>query len=133
MVYFNDPLPVPDHPAQAVRMAVAMRERVATLSRGWRKLGYELDFGAGIAMGFATLGTIGFEGRHDYGAIGSVGNLASRLSSEAKGGQILVSQRVQALVEDLAVTEPIGTMELKGFSRPVNAYNVLTLNVAATP
>ena len=98
-----------------------------------RKLGYELDFGAGIAMGFATLGTIGFEGRHDYGAIGSVGNLASRLSSEAKGGQIIGSQRVQALVEDLAVTEPIGLLELKGFSRSVNAYNVLSLNVAAAP
>ena len=133
MVYFNDPLPVPDHPTQAVRMAVAMRERVAKLSRGWRKLGYELDFGAGIAMGFATLGTIGFEGRHDYGAIGSVGNLASRLSAEAKGGQILVSQRVQALVEDLAVTEPVGALELKGFSRPVTAYNVLSLNVAVAP
>jgi class 3 adenylate cyclase len=130
MVYFNDPLPVPDHPAQAVRMAVAMRERVAELSRRWRKLGDELDFGVGIAMGFATLGTIGFEGRHDYGAIGSVGNLASRLSAEAKGGQILVSQRVQALVEDVAVTEPIGALELRGFSRPVNAYNVLSLNVA---
>jgi class 3 adenylate cyclase/CHASE3 domain sensor protein len=133
MVYFNDPLPVPDHAAQAVRMAVAMRERVAKLSRGWRRLGYDLDFGAAIAIGFATLGTIGFEGRHDYGAIGSVGNLASRLSSEAKGGQILVSQRVQALIEDLAVTEPIGALELKGFSRPINAYNVVSLNVAAAP
>lgn len=131
MVYFNDPLPVPDHPAQAVRMAVAMRERVAELSRRWRKLGDDLDFGVGIAMGFATLGTIGFEGRHDYGAIGSVGNLASRLSAEAKGGQILVSQRVHALVEDLAVTEPIGALQLNGFSRPVNAYNVVSLNLAA--
>ena len=131
MVYFNDPLPVPDHAAQAVRMAVAMRERVAVLSRGWRKAGDELDFGVGIAMGFATLGTIGFEGRHDYGAIGSVGNLASRLSSAAKGGQILVSQRVEALVEDLAVTENIGALQLDGFSRPVNAYNVLSLNPAA--
>jgi class 3 adenylate cyclase/CHASE3 domain sensor protein len=131
MVYFNDPLPVPDHQVQAVRMAVAMRERVAQLSRGWRKLGYELDFGIGIAVGFATLGTIGFEGRHDYGAVGAVGNLASRLSSEAKGGQILVSQRVQALVEDLGVTEPVGALELKGFSRPVIAYNVVSLHVAA--
>jgi len=133
MVYFNDPLPVPDHPAQAVRMAVGMRERVAELSRGWRKLGYDLDFGVGIAMGFATLGTIGFEGRHDYGAIGSVGNLASRLSGEAKGGQILVSQRVQALIEDIAVTEPIGTVELHGFSRPVPAYNVVSLHPAPAP
>jgi class 3 adenylate cyclase len=131
MVYFNDPLPVPDHPAQAVRMAVGMRERVAQLSRGWRRLGYDLDFGVGIAMGFATLGTIGFEGRHDYGAIGSVGNLASRLSAEAKGGQILVSQSVYALIEDFAVTEPIGSVELHGFSRPVAAYNVVSLNVAA--
>jgi class 3 adenylate cyclase/CHASE3 domain sensor protein len=131
MVYFNDPLPVAEHPAQAVRMAVAMRERVAMLSRGWRKLGYDLDFGAGIAIGFATLGTIGFEGRHDYGAIGSVGNLASRLSSEAKGGQILVSQRLLALVEDLTVSELIGTLELKGFSRPITAYNVLSVHGAA--
>jgi class 3 adenylate cyclase len=84
-------------------------------------------------MGFATLGTIGFEGRHDYGAIGSVGNLASRLSSEAKGGQILVSQRVLALVEDFAVTEPVGALELKGFSKPVNAYNVVSLHVTAAP
>ena len=133
MVYFNDPLPAPDHPVRAVRMAVAMRERLADLSRGWRRLGYELDFGAGIAMGFATLGTIGFEGRHDYGAIGSVGNLASRLSAEAKGGQILVSQRVLAFVEDLAVAEPIGALELKGFSRPVNAYNIASLKVEAAP
>jgi class 3 adenylate cyclase len=133
MVYFNDPLPQPDHPKQAVRMAVAMRERVAELSRGWRKLGDDLDFGVGIAMGFATLGTIGFEGRHDYGAIGAVGNLASRLSAEAKGGQILVSQRVLALVEDVVVTEPIGALELRGFSRPINAYNVLSLAVTAAP
>jgi len=131
MVYFNDPLPVPNHPVQAVRMAVAMRARVAELSRAWRRLGYDLDFGVGIAVGFATLGMIGFEGRHDYGAVGSVGNLASRLSSEAEGGQILVSQRVHALVEDLGVTEAVGALQLKGFARPVMAYNVVSLHVAS--
>ncbi len=130
MVYFNDPLPVRDHPAQAVRMAVAMRERVGELARGWRKLGFELDFGTGIAIGYATLGSIGFEGRHDYGAIGSVTNLAARLSAEAKGGQILVTQRVHALVDDLIEAEPVGDVQLKGFVKSVVAYNVVRLREA---
>ena len=130
MVYFNDPVPVADHPIQAVRMAVAMRERVGDLARGWRKLGFELDFGVGIAIGYATLGAIGFEGRRDYGAIGSVTNLAARLSSEAKAGQILVTQRVQALVEDVVQAEPVGEFALKGFVKPVTAYNVLGLREA---
>lgn len=130
MIYFNDPLPVADHPAQAVRMAVAMREHVGELARRWRKLGFELDFGVGIAIGYATLGTIGFEGRHDYGAIGSVTNLAARLSAEAKGGQILVTQRVFALVEDLIEAEPAGEVLLKGLMKPVVAYNVVRLREA---
>ena len=130
MVYFNDPIPVPDHPQRAARMSVAMRERVGELAKQWRKLGFELDFGVGVAIGYATLGTIGFEGRHDYGAIGSVTNLASRLSDEAKGGQILVSQRVQALVEDIAETEPVGSLPVKGFLKPVSAFNVVALKEA---
>lgn len=133
MVYFNDPLPVPDHTAQAVRMSIALRERIGELARRWRRHGHELDFGIGIAIGYATLGTIGFEGRHDYGAIGTVANLASRLSDEAKGGQILVTQRVDALVEEIAETQPVGEFHLKGFLKPVAAFNVVGLKKAAEP
>jgi class 3 adenylate cyclase/CheY-like chemotaxis protein len=125
MVFFNDPLPCPDPAPRAVRMAVAMRERMAELAQAWRKRGHELGFGVGVALGYATLGQIGFEGRFDYGAIGSVVNLASRLCDEAEPGQILISQRVQAEVEELAETEPIGEFSLKGFTRPVSAYTVV--------
>ena len=100
VVLFNDPLPCPDPSARAVRMAVAMRARVAELAAGWRKHGHELGFGIGIAQGYATLGRIGFEGRFDYAAIGTVANLAARLCAEAGDGQILVSQRALAAVED---------------------------------
>ncbi len=127
MVFFNDPLPCPDPAARAVRMGVAMRQRVGELAAGWRKRGYQLDFGVGIALGYATLGKIGFEGRFDYGAIGPVTNLASRLCDEAKGGQILLSQRVYAAAEDLVEAEPVGEFTLKGFHRPVTSYNVLRL------
>ena len=96
-------------------MAVAMRERVARLAGRWRRLGYELDFGIGIAMGHATLGRIGFEGRSDYAAIGSVTNLAARLCAEAQPGQILISHRVHVSTEDVVAAEPVGTLELKGF------------------
>lgn len=129
MVFFNDPLPCPDPAARAVRMAVAMGERVGELAGKWRKRGHQLDFGVGVAMGYATLGRIGFEGRFDYGAIGPVTNLASRLCDEARGGQILVSQRVYAAVEELVEAEPVGEFELRGFHRPVTAYNVLRLKV----
>ncbi len=127
MVFFNDPLPCPDPAQRAVRMALAMRERAAELTRTWRKSGHQLDFGVGIAMGYATLGRIGFEGRFDYGAIGTVTNLAFRLCGEAKGGQILISQRVHAAVEDVVEAESVGEVALKGFHRPVAAYNVLRL------
>jgi class 3 adenylate cyclase len=130
MVFFNDPLPCPDAPERAVRMAVAMRERVAGLAAGWSSRGHELGFGIGIAQGHATLGRIGFEGRSDYAAIGSVTNLAARLCSEADAGQILVSQRVHAATADLAQAEPVGELELRGFSRPARAYNVLGLDEA---
>jgi class 3 adenylate cyclase len=127
MIFFNDPAPVPNPQERAVRMALAMRERVDELMRGWRKLGYELDFGVGIAQGYATIGAIGFEGRLDYGAIGTVTNLAARLCGEAQARQILVSRRLHGVVEDFVTAEPIGELSLKGFSRPVTAYNITGL------
>ncbi|HEY7066101.1 MAG TPA: adenylate/guanylate cyclase domain-containing protein [Chloroflexota bacterium] len=127
MVFFNDPLPCPDPPARAVGMAVAMRARVAGLADEWRRQGHALGFGVGIAVGAATLGRIGFEGRFDYGAIGTVTNLASRLCDQAATGQILVSDRVHAAVAALAATEPVGALALKGFAAPVPAYNVREL------
>jgi class 3 adenylate cyclase len=130
MIFFNDPAPVPNPQERAVRMALAMRERVDELMRGWRKLGYELDFGVGIAQGYATIGAIGFEGRWDYGAIGMVTNLAARLCGEAQPGQILVSRRLHGVVEDFVTAEPVGELSLKGFSRPVTAYNVTGLKPA---
>jgi adenylate cyclase len=127
MVFFNDPVPCPDPAARAVRMAVAMRQRVGELTGTWRKRGHQLDFGVGIAQGYATLGKIGFEGRFDYAAIGTVTNLAARLCGEAAGGQILISQRVYAAVEALAVADQVGELSLKGFVKPVPAYNVWAL------
>ncbi len=127
MVFFNDPLPCPDPAARAVRMAVAMRQRVGELSGTWRKRGHQLGFGVGIALGYATLGKIGFEGRFDYGAIGTVTNLAARLCDEALGGQILVSERVYAAVEELVEAKAAGEFALKGFHRPLTAYNVIRL------
>jgi adenylate cyclase len=127
MVLFNDPFPCADPAIRAVRMASAMRERVHELSGVWRKRGHELGFGVGIALGYATLGRIGFEGRFDYGAIGTVTNLASRLSDEARSGQILVTRRVHAMVEDLVEAEPMGELSLKGLLKPVPAFNILSV------
>jgi class 3 adenylate cyclase len=127
MVFFNDPVPIADPAERAIRMAVAMRARVAALAATWRKRGYELGLGVGIAQGYATLGAIGFEGRWDYGAIGTVTNLAARLCGEAKEAQILVSSRVLGLVEALVEAEEVGAMALKGFLRPVPAFNVIGL------
>jgi class 3 adenylate cyclase len=124
MVFFNDPVPCPDPAERAVRMAVAMRQRVGELTEMWRKRGHQLEFGVGIAQGYATLGKIGFEGRFDYAAIGTVTNLAARLCGEATGGQILISQRVYAAVEGLALIEPVGELSLKGFVKPVPAFSV---------
>ncbi|MGH7393341.1 MAG: adenylate/guanylate cyclase domain-containing protein, partial [Candidatus Rokuibacteriota bacterium] len=128
MIFFNDPVPVPDGPLRAVRMAAAMRQRVAELLVKWRKRGFDLDFGIGIAQGYATIGAIGFEGRWDYGAIGTVTNLAARLCGEAKPGQVLVSQRVRGAVEDRVQTEPVGELTLKGFSRSVPVFNVVAVH-----
>jgi class 3 adenylate cyclase len=108
-------------------MAVAMRQQMAELLEQWRKSGYELNFGIGIAHGYATLGMIGFEGRVDYAAIGPVTNLASRLCDEAQGGQILISQRVLAAVDVCVQAEPAGEFVLKGLSEPVPAFHVLAL------
>jgi len=125
MIFFNDPVPVANPAERAIRMALAMRERVEDLTIKWRKLGYELDFGVGIAQGYATIGGIGFEGRWDYGAIGTVTNLASRLCGEAKPGQMLISQRLLGTVENVVEVEPVGELTLKGFHRSVTAYNIL--------
>jgi adenylate cyclase len=127
MVFFNDPVPCPDPAARAVRMAVAMRQRVGELTERWRKRGHQLDFGVGIAQGYATLGKIGFEGRFDYAAIGTVTNLAARLCGEAVASQILINQRVYAAVEDIVVAESVGELALKGFVNPVPACNILSL------
>jgi class 3 adenylate cyclase len=126
MVFFNDPIPVPNPALQAVQTALEMRMAIEALTEKWRRLGHELGFGVGIAHGFATLGTIGFEGRFDYAAIGTVSNVASRLCDEAKPGQILISPRVLMAVEDAINVEPVGDFTLKGISRPVAAYNVLS-------
>jgi len=127
MILFNDPVPVANHELQAIRMALRMRDAMAVLARGWKKRGYALGFGVGIAGGYATIGTIGFEGRLDYGAIGTVTNLAARLCGEAGDGQILVSPRIFSKTETLIDVESIGELTLKGFQRPVFAYNVLAV------
>jgi adenylate cyclase len=124
LVLFNDPLPCPDHPERAVRMALEMQSRVAELVEGWRRSGHELGFGIGIAQGEATLGRIGFDRRLDYAAIGRVPNLASRLCSQAKAGQVLVSERVFLSVEPHVEAAHVGELALKGLADPVPAYEV---------
>ena len=130
MVVFNDPIPVDNPALQAVLMAIDMRAAIGTLIDKWRKLGHDIGFGIGIAHGFATLGTIGFEGRFDYAAIGTVSNVASRLCDEAKPGQILISPRVLMAVEKDITVEPVGDFVLKGIRRPLTAYNVLATEAA---
>jgi class 3 adenylate cyclase len=130
MVFFNDPVPQPDPAARAVRMTVTMRDRMAELCAAWRRLGHELGFGAGIALGYATAGRIGFEGRYDYAAIGPVTNLAGRLCAAAQDGQILISQRVHAEVEHLVEAVPVENLTLKGVSRPLTVFDVQSLRTA---
>ena len=125
MVIFNDPVPVENPALQAVLMALDMRSAIEALMAKWQRLGHEIGFGIGIAHGFATLGTIGFESRYDYVAIGTVSNVASRLCDEAKPGQILISPRVLLAVEKSVTVEPVGEFALKGIRRPMLAYNVL--------
>jgi class 3 adenylate cyclase len=128
MVFFNDPVPIPDPAERAVKMAIAMREVAGGLLAAWRRRGCELGFGAGIAQGYATLGQIGFSERSGYTAIGTVCNLAARLCAEAKDGQILISGRVASAVEAIARLEDFGPLELKGLSRPVATFNVVQGN-----
>jgi adenylate cyclase len=132
LVFFNDPIPCPDAPERAVRMAVSMRARVAELAEGWRRRGHDLGFGVGIAQGYATLGRVGFEGRYDYAAIGTVTNVSARLSAQAGAGQILVTQRVVTGAAEVAVTRSLGPMELRGITRPVEVFDVLGLDAART-
>ena len=130
MVFFNDPLPCEDAPLRAVRMAVAMRNRIQALAQGWARRGYDLALGVGVAQGYATLGRVGFEGRSDYTAIGTCTNLAARLCAEARPWQILLSPRVHASVEEFVTSEPVGELTLRGFSRPVATFNVVGLDAA---
>jgi len=132
MIFFNDPVEVPNPAERALRMAVAMRDVIAGVAARWRKRGWDLALGVGITQGYATIGAIGFEGRLDYGAIGTVTNLAARLSSEAKGGQILISARVAAAVEDMIDAEDVGPLTLKGLARPVPIWSVRGLTSRAT-
>jgi adenylate cyclase len=130
MVFFNDPLPCDDAALRAVRMAVAMRSRVQDLIGEWTRRGHDLGFSIGISQGFATLGRVGFEGRYDYAAIGSVTNLASRLCGEAAQDQILVTQRVHAATSEQVVGQALGELTLRGFTRPVQVYDVKGLDAA---
>jgi adenylate cyclase len=125
MVVFNDPVPVENPALQAVLMALEVRDAIGALTSKWRRFGHDIGFGIGIAHGYATLGTIGFEGRFDYAAIGTVSNVASRLCDEAKPGEILISPRVLVAVENVVKVEPVGEFELKGIRRPLAAYNVV--------
>jgi adenylate cyclase len=125
MVIFNDPVPVENPALQAVKMALDMRPAISALIERWQELGHELGFGIGIAHGYATLGTVGFEGRFDYAAIGTVSNVASRLCDEAKPGQILISPRVLMAVKQAVTVEPVGEFTLKGIRRPIAVYNVI--------
>jgi class 3 adenylate cyclase len=133
MILFNDPVMIENPTAEAVTMAIAMQERFATLAQIWRKRGYDVGLGIGIAQGYATIGAIGFEGRRDYAAIGTVTNVAARLCAEASGGQILVTQRVHGSIADFTRTEPIGELALKGLHRPIPTYAVLGHAAAPNP
>ncbi len=124
MVFFNDPVRCDDGPLRAIRMALAMRTRVRGLAEAWARQGHDLAMGIGIAQGYATLGKIGFDGRLDYAAIGSVTNLAARLCADAEAWQILVTERVCSAAGSLVVVEDAGTRELRGFTRAVHAFSV---------
>jgi adenylate cyclase len=130
-LFFNDPIEIPDAALRAVRLGCALREEMSKLTPQWQKRGYNLGFGAGIALGFATCGEVGFEGRYDYAAIGAVTNLASRLADEAAAGQILITQRLYAEVEDVVEVEPVGEIRLEGVRRPVAAFNVVAVRETA--
>jgi len=130
LIFFNDPIPCPDPSVRAVRMAVEMRDRITALAEKWRRLGHQLGFGVGIAAGHATLGNVGYEGRLHYSAYGTVVNLGSRLCGQAADGQILIDSRVQLAVESIVTADELGELELKGFHRPIRAFNVRALTAA---
>jgi class 3 adenylate cyclase len=132
MVFFNDPIPHDDAAERAVRMALRIRDAVKDLSVGWRRRGHDLALGQGIAQGFATLGRIGFEGRFDYAAIGSVTNMSARLCSDAGPWQVLVTDQILAAIEDKAVAEFVGDVQPKGFSRTVRVHNICEMNEVST-
>jgi class 3 adenylate cyclase len=125
VVIFNDPLPCEDHGRKAVSMAIEMRDRVKELRVAWTKKGYDLDLGVGLATGYATLGTIGFEGRMDYSSVGNLPNLAARMCAEAKGGQILTDQKTMSRLEDAFDSEAFEEFQLKGLNRPVKVFNIV--------
>ena len=127
MVFFNDLVPCEDHTEKAVRLSLRMRDRVKDMRTGWLQKGFDLDLGIGLAAGFAAVGNIGFEGQADYAAVGNVTNLASRLCGAAKGGQILTDQKTLAQIENLVGAEPLEELYLKGFVRPVHAFNIVNL------
>jgi adenylate cyclase len=127
MVFFNDPVPMNDHPAVAASMAVAMRQAASTLTQRWQRRGFTLGIGIGIASGYATLGTVGFHARHDYAAIGSVTNLACRLCNEAKANEVLIAERVFGAIEQRAIVEPLGLLALRGFAREQSVYRLIAL------
>ena len=127
MIFFNDPVVVPNPAERALRMAIAMRDSVGEMSIGWSKHGHNLSLGIGIAQGYATIGAIGFEGRIDYGAVGTVTNLAARLCGEAKGGQILTNRKTLSEFEGLVEVEPVGELVLKGFAKPISAFSITAL------
>jgi adenylate cyclase len=126
-LFFNDPIEIPDAALRAVQTGCALREEMDLLMPVWSKRGYDLDFGVGIALGYATCGEVGFEGRSDYAAIGAVTNLAARLADEATGGQVLIAQRLYAEIEQDIEVEPAGEFALKGFRRPVAAFDVVAV------
>ncbi|HTN70025.1 MAG TPA: response regulator [Methylomirabilota bacterium] len=127
MIFFNDPILCDDHTEKAVRMAIEMQARAQELRKAWLKKGYDLDLGIGLAAGYATIGNIGFEGRIDYDAIGNVTNLAARLCGEAKGGQIVIDRKTLSKMEELVEVEALEEFQLKGFARPVPAFNIVRL------
>ncbi|MGH9820286.1 MAG: adenylate/guanylate cyclase domain-containing protein, partial [Pyrinomonadaceae bacterium] len=127
MVFFNDPVPCDNHAEKAVRMGLEIRDRVKELRTGWLKKNYNLDLGIGLATGYAAVGNIGFEDRMNYGAVGKVINLAARLCGEAKGGQILTTQKTLSKIENLVEAEPLEELHLKGFVRSVSAFNIVSL------
>jgi adenylate cyclase len=131
MIFFNDPIPIPDAAERAVRMSLAIRERVGSIAEAWLRRGYSLGLGIGIAQGFATIGAIGFDGRWDYGAIGTVTNLAARLCGEAASNQILISRPVHAQLESLLDVEPPQALTLKGFQRPIDCFSVRGMKAPA--